>query len=114
MKAAIAFLLIFSTGFFENVSYIDWINVTYAEQEVQVPSYAKWGQMAMQKTKEKYPTADIIDYLHIGREKGEKSSIEKFKLWVKEDNKEFGVIVTIEFDNETEKVIDISFKETSR
>ena len=31
------------------------------------PPYAKWGKIAVLMTKEKYPQADIIDYLHIGR-----------------------------------------------
>ena len=31
------------------------------------PPYAKWGKLAVEKTKEKYPKAEIIDYLHIGR-----------------------------------------------
>jgi hypothetical protein len=67
--------------------------------------------MAMQKTKAKYPNADIIDYLHVGRKKGEQTSVETFHLWLKEDKKEFGVAVDIEFANETERVINISFKE---
>ena len=32
-----------------------------------IPSYAKWGRLAMKETKKRYPNADIIDYLHIGR-----------------------------------------------
>lgn len=31
------------------------------------PPYAKWGKLAVEKTKEQYPKAEIIDYLHIGR-----------------------------------------------
>jgi hypothetical protein len=68
----------------------------------------------MQKTKEKYPQAKIIDYLHIGRDKGENTSIEKFKLWLKQNNKEYGVYVNIIFDNKTEQIIDVKFKETTR
>ncbi|RDY69121.1 DUF3889 domain-containing protein [Halobacillus trueperi] len=86
--------------------------ITRAEQEA--PPYAKWGEIAMKKTKEKYPQADIIDYLHIGREKGTEYSIEKFKLWLKKDSKEFGVFIDIKFNNETEKIIDIKYRETTR
>lgn len=75
------------------------------------PAYAKWGRLAMLKTKEKYPNAQIIDYLHIGRVKGENTSIEKFKLWLKEKDKEFGVLVDIEFETKSEKMTKITYKE---
>ena len=80
----------------------------------EVPSYAKWGQVAMQKTKEKYPQAEITDYLHIGREQGPELSTEKFKFWLLTANKEFGVFVDITFKNDTEQIIDIQFRETMR
>ena len=78
------------------------------------PAYAKWGRLAMQETKKKYPNANIIDYQHLGRAKNPKTSVEKFKLWLKDDHKEFGVIVTIVFDTKTQKLKEISFQETSR
>lgn len=67
----------------------------------------------MKRTHEKYPNAQIIDYLHIGRVSGQNSSTEKFKLWLKEGKKEFGVFINIEFNNETEKIIKISFRESA-
>jgi hypothetical protein len=81
---------------------------------VTVPSYAKWGRIAMQKTKERYPEAQIIDYLHIGREDGVSYSTEKFKLWLKGKDKEFGVLINIRFDPKTDEMKQISFKEVSR
>ncbi|MCA1053772.1 YqzG/YhdC family protein [Rossellomorea aquimaris] len=81
---------------------------------VTVPSYAKWGRIAMQKTKERYPEAQIVDYLHIGREDSDGYSTEKFKLWLKGSNKEFGVLINIRFDSKTEELKQISFKEVSR
>jgi hypothetical protein len=81
---------------------------------VTVPSYAKWGRIAMQKTKERYPEAEIVDYLHIGREDSGGYSTEKFKLWLRGKDKEFGVQINIRFDSETEEVKQISFKEVSR
>lgn len=79
------------------------------------PPYAKWGKIAVEKTKEKYPKAQIIDYLHIGRKpKTVYVSIEKFKLWLREDEKEFGVFVDIEFETKTEKFLKITFRETDR
>jgi hypothetical protein len=75
------------------------------------PPYAKWGKIAMTKTKEKYPNANIKDYEHIGPIHGTNTTIERFKLWLKEKDREFGVIVHIEFEKETERVLDITFKE---
>ena len=87
---------------------------TLAQEQHETPSYAKWGLLAMKETKLKYPNADIVDYLHEGREVKGDSTIEKFKLWLKEGDKEFGVFIRIEFTTETEKVVDIKFEETSR
>lgn len=78
------------------------------------PLYAKWGKLAMQKTKEKYPKADIVDYKHIGRVGGINTTMEKFKLWLREGEREFGVLVNIEFDKKTERVIDISLTEVDK
>ncbi|MDQ0199746.1 YqzG/YhdC family protein [Neobacillus ginsengisoli] len=88
-------------------------STAYAQQK-PIPPYAKWGALAMKMTKEKYPNARIIDYLHIGRISGPNSSTEKFKLWLKDNSKEFGVFVNIEFNNETEKVIKVTFTETAK
>ncbi|GGJ82431.1 hypothetical protein GCM10007063_01160 [Lentibacillus kapialis] len=87
-------------------------SVIHAEKDI--PSYAKWGRLAMKETQSRYPDSDIIDYLHRGREDKNATSVEKFKLWLRKDEKEFGVFIDIEFDTETEDVIDIRFRETSR
>lgn len=78
------------------------------------PPYAKWGKLAMEKTKEKYPNAQIVDYQHVSRVQGINTTMEKFKLWLKENEREFGVLVNIEFDKSTERVISITFREVSR
>lgn len=83
-------------------------------QTVSAAEYEKWGQLAVQKTKEKYPNAQIKDYKHVGRVQGINTTLEKFKLWLKEGEREFGVLVHIEFDKQTERVIDISFKEVEK
>src|SRR4051812_46140094 len=88
------------------------LNTAYAQQK-PIPSYAKWGQLAVKETQKKYPNAQVVDYLHIGKVSGERSSTEKFKLWLKGTQKEFGVFVNIEFNNKTEKVINITYKETT-
>ncbi|MDM5188647.1 DUF3889 domain-containing protein [Bacillus sp. DX4.1] len=79
------------------------------------PPYAKWGKLAVEKTKEKYPKAQIIDYLHIGRKpKTVSITTEKFKLWLRENGKEYGVFVDVEFDTKTERFLKITFQKTSR
>lgn len=86
-----------------------------ASAQVTTPEYAKWGRLAMQKVMEKYPYAEIIDYLHVGKEPGKDTSVEKFKLWLRaENNHEFGVFVDITFNNQTEEVVNIKFTETDR
>jgi hypothetical protein len=88
-------------------------DTSYAQHK-PIPSYAKWGRLAMEKTKQKYPNAQIIDYLHIGGKTGARTSTERFKLWLKEGQKEFGVFIDIEFNNQSENVIRITFKETTK
>lgn len=88
-------------------------NVQHVSAEQDIPSYAKWGRLAMKETQSKYPNANIVDYLHRGSEVTGNSTIEKFKLWLKEDSKEFGVFIIIEFDTLTEKVIKITFREST-
>lgn len=78
------------------------------------PPYAKWGQLALKETKAKYPRADIIDYLHVGRVENTKYTTETFKLWLKQGDREFGVLINIEFDPKTDGIRKISFRETSR
>ncbi|MEH7125901.1 YqzG/YhdC family protein [Bacillus sp. JJ1773] len=85
--------------------------VFYAQPDA--PPYAKWGQLAVKTAKKKYPKADIVDYLHIGRENKDHSSIEKFKLWLREGGKEFGLFIHIEFDPKNERVIHVSVKKST-
>ncbi|WLD92491.1 DUF3889 domain-containing protein [Alkalihalobacillus sp. AL-G] len=113
MKLVISIQLILCILLFENYTTSKSPNNAINRNQ-EVPPHAKWGQIAMQKTKEKYPKAAIIDYLHIGREKGTQYSTEKFKLWLKEEGKEFGVFVDIKFNNETEQIMDIKYMKTSK
>ncbi|WP_242143104.1 MULTISPECIES: YqzG/YhdC family protein [unclassified Bacillus cereus group] len=88
----------------------DGLSIVHAQ-----PPYAKWGKLAVEKTKEKYPKAKIIDYLHIGRTpKTVHVTVEKFKLWLRENGKEYGVFVHIEFETKTEKLLRITFQKTNR
>ncbi|MBD8071326.1 YqzG/YhdC family protein [Bacillus sp. PS06] len=88
-------------------------NQVVVAEEKPIPNYAKWGVLAMKETKKRYPLADIKDYQHIWREnKKNGTTIERFKLWLKDGNKEFGVYITFTFDTKTEKLKDILFVET--
>ncbi|WHY00456.1 DUF3889 domain-containing protein [Neobacillus sp. DY30] len=109
-KLLICFLLLF--GF--TCSSLPQLGHTAYAQQKPIPPYAKWSKIALAKTKEKYPNAQIIDYLYVGRQNGTRTSTEKFKLWLKENGKEFGVYVDIEFIKETEQVVNITYTETAR
>ncbi|HUC90656.1 MAG TPA: DUF3889 domain-containing protein [Paenibacillus sp.] len=75
------------------------------------PEYVEWGRMAVQETKKKY-SAEIVDYLHLGRVNvSSKLSEEKFKLWLRKENKEFGVYVTIRFNPLSGRVQSIEYRE---
>ncbi|TKC18788.1 DUF3889 domain-containing protein [Robertmurraya kyonggiensis] len=104
MKKILISLMLLSVPFAINTYIVDVANA--AEEE-----YAKWGKVAMQKTQEKYPAAKIKDYKHIGRVHGTNTTVEKFKLWLKENNKEFGILINIEFDKKTERIVEITFRE---
>ena len=84
----------------------------HAQQEI--PTYAKWGKLAIKEAQSKYPNAKMIDYLHVGRESKADVTIEKFKLWLKEGDREFGVHVIITYATKTEKVVTVEMQETSR
>lgn len=77
------------------------------------PPYAKWGKVAMQQTMKTYPKAKIVDYLHVGRKnKTPTTSEETFKLLLQENNRMWALLVHIEFETKTEKVLKVSFEET--
>lgn len=77
-----------------------------------LPSYVKWGRIAMTKAQEKYPNSEVTDYLHVGKEDKKGTSVEKFKLIVKQDQKEIGVFVNLTFDTRTERLLSVEMKET--
>jgi len=85
--------------------------ITYAQQGI--PAHAQWGKVAIKETHAKYPQAKILDYLYEGSEVVEDATIEKFKLLLKQSDKEFGVHVRIKYDTNTKKVVKIEFQETT-
>ncbi|MFC5603799.1 DUF3889 domain-containing protein [Sporosarcina koreensis] len=78
------------------------------------PAYAKWGMLAVKETQQKYPNARLVDYLHLGSETKDDTTTEKFKLWLKDDRHEFGVIIHVTFTTKTGDLIKIDFQETDR
>ncbi|MFS0674686.1 DUF3889 domain-containing protein [Ornithinibacillus sp. 179-J 7C1 HS] len=110
MRKYILMILSFSVLCFGIASFHTPLEEISAQEE---PSYAKWGRLAMQKVKEKYPDANIVDYLHVGRKKGIENSTETFKLWLETPKTEFGVFIDITFDNNTEEIVDIKYREVS-
>jgi hypothetical protein len=82
----------------------------------EIPSYAKWSRLAMQTARAKYPNSSLVDFLHVGRhEKSANLAQETFKLWFKGGHKsEFGVIVKITFEKDTEKVQSVTLEETDQ
>lgn len=111
IKLALAMFIVCIT--FSNLTHADFEDHNTNEP---TPSYAKWGQLAVQETKARYKDYCVVDYLHIGKQVGPIESSEKFKLWLRAcpGEREFGVYVTISFNNETEKITNIVFKETTQ
>ncbi len=84
-------------------------------QQKPTPAYAKWGRLAMEEAKRRYPTAKIIDYWHVGRQVvSPQQTTETFKLWLRDSRREFGLVVNISFHPITEKVARIVCRETVR
>ncbi|WP_078545720.1 DUF3889 domain-containing protein [Litchfieldia alkalitelluris] len=101
MKKTITFVILFVALF------------NFSQVEAAPPKYAKWGRLAMQETQKRYPMADIKDYQHVWREdKKDGTTIERFKLWLKQGDREFGVYITFTFDTKTEELKDTLFVET--
>jgi len=81
----------------------------FAQQEIS--AHAQWGKVAIKETQAKYPQAKILDYLHEGSEVKGDTTIEKFKLWIKLSDKEFGVQVRIKYVTNTNKLVKVEFQE---
>ncbi|PLR65903.1 MULTISPECIES: DUF3889 domain-containing protein [Bacillaceae] len=81
--------------------------------ETKTQSYEEFGREAMKKAKETFPDAQIVDYLHVGKKRKGETSIETFKLTLKENNKPFEVFVFIEYNEKTKKVIKVTLEKVS-
>jgi hypothetical protein len=90
------------------------LTVDHSARVSAEPDYAKWGRVAVKETIKRYH-ADIVDYKHLGR-RIEQSGVlsESFRLMLKKGSREFGVMVKILFDRDTERVIRIQFVEDDK
>ncbi|QYR19695.1 YqzG/YhdC family protein [Paenibacillus sp. sptzw28] len=78
------------------------------------PDYAKWGRVAVKETMKRFH-ADIVDYKHIGRRTEQTGVLsESFRLILKKGTRQFGVMVRISFDRDTERIIRIQFVEDDK
>ncbi|MEK0313502.1 DUF3889 domain-containing protein [Cohnella sp. 56] len=76
-------------------------------------TYHKWSVIAIEETKHKYPKAALVDYSHIGRTHvGDGLSEERFKLWLREGSREFGVYATVRFRDAEDRLIAITLRES--
>ncbi|WP_217595093.1 DUF3889 domain-containing protein [Cohnella sp. GbtcB17] len=78
-------------------------------------TYHKWSLIAIKETKLKYPKAALVDYSHIGRTQLEGGLCEeKFKLWLRQADREFGVYVTVRFNDAEDRLVSVDMRETPR
>ncbi|SFS75940.1 DUF3889 domain-containing protein [Paenibacillus sp. BC26] len=58
--------------------------------------YIKWTELARGAVKTKHPRAEILDFLYVGCSVTSSSTKQYvYKYWVREENREFGVYVTV-------------------
>lgn len=114
-KVHFPLVIIFLTVvFFISHSPATTVALNYPHQFGYQPPYAKWGTIAMQQVKSKYPNAKIIDYHYVGRfDKEYPVSSQVFKLWLKEGDKEFGVLVVLTFNRENDTLTEVEMKKTT-
>ncbi|EHB62469.1 MULTISPECIES: DUF3889 domain-containing protein [Paenibacillus] len=75
------------------------------------PAYAQWGAVAIKETGKKYGM-DVVDYLYMGRKTLSRDlAEEKFKLWLRKGNREFGVYVTVRYHPATRQLVSIVYEE---
>lgn len=75
------------------------------------PAYAKWSRLAIKQTQEHYPQASIIDYLYIGSAQNDGTTVATFRLWLREGEREYGIVVRVAYITETEKLESVKFHE---
>ncbi len=109
-KAPVKVLFVLAIGFFAPLFLYPRPTFSLAVR----PEYAKWGVVAMEATKAEYGIP-IVDYLHLGRYPSAPGTAEeRFKLRLKDREREFGVIVSVRFYTANDRLISVKFQETDR
>ncbi len=74
-----------------------------------IPAYAKWGKIAVAQAKRCHPKAAVVDYLHLGRTVVSGTVAEEaFRLWMREGTKEWGILVRVQFNPQTDELIRVT------
>ncbi|WP_166244885.1 DUF3889 domain-containing protein [Paenibacillus turpanensis] len=82
-----------------------------AQRTYAAPEYARWGRLAMEETSKRY-NADIVDYQYLGRRlESEAVAVESFRLWLRQPEREFAVLVTIRVDTDDQHQLSVDIKE---
>lgn len=84
----------------------------HAAIQIAHPSYAKWGKLAMEETAKAYSGASVVDYKYEGRfGSAEAAWEERFLLWLKQGDREFGVRVIVKIQPKTENLLEVKLTE---
>lgn len=86
-------------------------SIEVVETAAESPAYAKWSRLAIQQTIENYPNASIIDYLYMGSVPKKELTEASFRLWLREGSREYGIVVRVRYNTQTEQLESIQFQE---
>ncbi|MGC4377363.1 DUF3889 domain-containing protein [Fictibacillus sp. Mic-4] len=97
-------------GYYEDVDRKSKVNV--APAPVSEEDYAKWGKLALQETKKKYPNSKVSDYRYDTRRiNPDGTVIDFFNFIVTENAVTKDVRVSVMHDPDTDRLISITFEE---
>ncbi len=99
------------TGYYEDQNRNNRVNIS---TEPMRQDYAKWGKIALERTKEKYPNSAISDYQYDTRRvNADGTVIDFFDFIVTENNVEKDIKVKILHNPDNGKLISVGFEEIS-
>ncbi|MDN4071588.1 DUF3889 domain-containing protein [Fictibacillus terranigra] len=99
------------TGYYEDQNRNNGTNMS---TEPMRQDYAKWGKIALERTKEKYPNSTISDYQYDTRRvNADGTVIDFFDFIVTENRVEKDVKVKVLHDPDNGKLISVGFEEIS-
>lgn len=76
------------------------------------PAYAKWGKLAVEETSKAYRDASIIDYKYEGRRAlSDDKAEESFLLWLRKNDREFGVRVRMTIQISSDELLQLKMAE---